>query len=233
MFPLLKGLFVMALHITLPDPDSLQDSLSYLSTQHLIPLVKASILQSFFSNPPPVLSQTKQQDAYFEHFEREVPLALCDHRGEDLSGLRFCHVIAIKEMMFEGQERREMESYLRGQGVGELVGVGEVVDLVARLWLMVENGRPRLRQRETTLGWEEGSVAEALQDHFHQKPFFKEFSVGNPKKVSLDDSFTAKNINERGIRIVWTTNLLEHLRLDGDTVAIFHHASFLNYQKDW
>ena len=38
-----------------------------------------------------------------------------------------------------------------------------------------------------------------------------------------------------GLRIIWTSNLADHLRLhDDDTrLSIFHHATFLHYQKSW
>jgi hypothetical protein len=52
--------------------------------------------------------------------------------------------------------------------------------------------------------------------------------------IKLEKQFNALNLQRiAGIRISWTDNLADHLRMmDGDkTVAVFYHASFLEYQK--
>jgi len=53
-------------------------------------------------------------------------------------------------------------------------------------------------------------------------------------RVKLDRPFTARNLERiAGLKIVWTDNLPDHLRLmrDDTEVAIYHHASFLEHQK--
>jgi len=50
----------------------------------------------------------------------------------------------------------------------------------------------------------------------------------------MNKIFTARNIDRiGGIRIRWTNNLADHLRLSDDdgAVFIFHHASFLKFQQ--
>ena len=54
------------------------------------------------------------------------------------------------------------------------------------------------------------------------------------RHIKLEKQFNALNLHRiAGIRIFWTDNLADHLRMmnDDKTVAIFYHASFLEYQK--
>jgi hypothetical protein len=57
-------------------------------------------------------------------------------------------------------------------------------------------------------------------------------------RVKFESIFKARNFkNVAGINIIWTSNLVDHLRIledetDGSTsVAIFHHTSFLQWGK--
>jgi hypothetical protein len=54
------------------------------------------------------------------------------------------------------------------------------------------------------------------------------------RHIKLEKQFNALNLQRiAGIRISWTDNLTDHLRMmdDDKTVAVFYHASFLKYQK--
>ena len=54
-----------------------------------------------------------------------------------------------------------------------------------------------------------------------------------PTNIKLEKMFTAPNIERiAGIKIRWTDELVDHLRLveDGRAVVIFRHASFLKWQ---
>jgi hypothetical protein len=64
--------------------------------------------------------------------------------------------------------------------------------------------------------------------------FFGEGPVLGHEKVKLDKIFIARNLSRiAGVEILWTDNLVDHLRLtDDDTkVHVFHHASFLEFQQ--
>jgi hypothetical protein len=53
-------------------------------------------------------------------------------------------------------------------------------------------------------------------------------------RVKLDRLFIARNLERiAGLKIVWTDNLSDHLRLmrDDTEVTIYPHASFLEHQK--
>lgn len=77
------------------------------------------------------------------------------------------------------------------------------------------------------LAWSGNSLKEFIHSYFHTTP-----ALGC-ERVKLDETFNARNLERiAGIEIVWTDNLADHLRVtNGDKkVAIFHHASFLEYQ---
>jgi hypothetical protein len=53
--------------------------------------------------------------------------------------------------------------------------------------------------------------------------------------IKLEKSFNALNVQRiGGIKIWWTNNLADHLRMmdDDKAVFVFHHASFLEHQVD-
>lgn len=57
--------------------------------------------------------------------------------------------------------------------------------------------------------------------------------VLDPETTKLENNFTAINLKLAGLEVVWTDNLIDHLRMsDDDTkVHIFHHAAFLECQQ--
>lgn len=94
---------------------------------------------------------------------------------------------------------------------------------------MIQTGtfRQVLMAGQESLSWVDGSLTEILKTRLGHDSVLKD-------PIELDKTFTARNIERiGGIRIVWTCNLLDHLRMSDDegSVAIFHHASFLHYQR--
>ena len=82
---------------------------------------------------------------------------------------------------------------------------------------------------QTVLPWATGNILDVLTKNFDEKAL-----LDTP--VKLGKIFNALNIEHiAGIRIIWTDNLADHLRMrDDDTgVCIFHYASFLRYHQAW
>ncbi len=142
-------------------------------------------------------------------------------------------------MIKEERSRSEMENWL--QAPGQLEGdckvlAGEVIDLVVRIFLMIpvwSFWHDGAKGSESTLAWVSGTVSGALLRHFRPRSSEKEREVGREfeRRVVLGKGFTIKACEEAGIRIVWTSSLLDHLRYlkDENTVMVFHHAAFLHY----
>ncbi|KAG0644971.1 hypothetical protein D0Z07_9312 [Hyphodiscus hymeniophilus] len=108
--------------------------------------------------------------------------------------------------------------------------LSEAIDLGVRLWLMFDVGEMlhSFVPGQKSLVWEAGFLKGLVQDHFSTHSTIRE-------RVKLDRIFNARNLERiGGLQIVWTSNLADHLRLmaDDTRVAIFHHASFLEYHQN-
>lgn len=107
------------------------------------------------------------------------------------------------------------------------------IDLVVRVSLMVYVGEKRdfedvVTGGERTLPWNSGRLDALLESDF------KDTGSLAKEHVKLEKLFNASNLERiAGLRIVWTRNLADHLRVRNDDteVAIFHYVSFLNTQK--
>lgn len=223
----------MALKITLPDPNPLNEPLQSLSRQSLSQPCKLAIMNEFWTGPSASVDWSKiPADTYFEYFEKQCRLALHNWDRYDVLSLNFSHVVGIAKMIQEGKPRAEMDAHFKLATEGDCPELSsEIIDLIVRLMGMIQIGgfRNVLMPGQETLVWVNGPLSDSLGTHFSRNNVLKD-------SVELDRTFTARNIERiAGIRIVWTSNLLDHLRMrDDDTsVAIFHHASFLNFQKDW
>jgi hypothetical protein len=102
------------------------------------------------------------------------------------------------------------------------------IDLAARLLLMMEIGDLEhgfIGQGE--LDWNIGTLKEFVHRYF-TKP-----DTPSTEYVKLEKRFNARNLERvAGFNVIWTNNLADHLRMtEDDRVAIFHHATFLKWQK--
>jgi hypothetical protein len=72
------------------------------------------------------------------------------------------------------------------------------------------------------------TLRQAVTGHFRPEKQLQ------PDKPRIGKLFTARNlIYIGGMKIQWTSNILDHLRVSDDTqtVFIFHHAEFLRYEN--
>jgi hypothetical protein len=104
------------------------------------------------------------------------------------------------------------------------------VRLVARLFLMVDVGAPSQSWiwGPSFLPWDEehDDMKTVLKNHF----VISSRQTGN---LVFEEEFTAFNLQRfTGLKIQWSNNLADHLRLiDNDQkLCIFHHGTFLQHQ---
>jgi hypothetical protein len=123
------------------------------------------------------------------------------------------------------------------------------INLVARLLLMIKFGDlPHECLGGKSVRWGSGTLSEFVHGYFsrppaHNPPAYSPLAATSPAStppacthhhIKLEKQFNALNLQRiAGIRISWTDNLADHLRMmdDDKTVAVFYHASFLEYQK--
>ena len=81
---------------------------------------------------------------------------------------------------------------------------------------------------ETKLDWKDGTIKDLVNSEIVCQSDMNE-------GVKLEKIFNARNPERiAGIKIRWTSNLADHLRMrEEDTaVEIFHYASFLRFHKN-
>ncbi|PMD31780.1 hypothetical protein L207DRAFT_441732 [Hyaloscypha variabilis F] len=109
--------------------------------------------------------------------------------------------------------------------------LSDAVDFVARLLLMMDIGRHRQGLwviNQDPINWSSGSLSDLIATQFDGR---KELDT----PVRLERIFIAPNLELiGGIKIVWTDNLADHLRMSEDDtqVSIFSHINFLKMNLD-
>lgn len=110
--------------------------------------------------------------------------------------------------------------------------IHNAIDLVPRLLLMVDVGRFEYAYTgRDTLTWTSGTIQDLIgtMDLFNGRP---ELPCDGLK---LENSFNVVNIERfAGFDVHLTTNLKDHLLLreDAKIVTVFHHAAFLQHQRE-
>lgn len=220
----------MASNSTASVTDPLQDVLYTLSRQPMGARCRTAILNAFWNRSSSTESLAVPLDIYVEYFEEQCRLALHNWERYDISNIRFYHLVEIVGMIHERKSRMHIESHLKTILECDCREVSsEIVDLSVRLLLMIQTGSYRqvLIPGQASLSWTDGAICHTLSTYFSHHNVLKD-------TIELDKAFTARNIERiSGIRIVWTGNLLDHLRLseDDSSLTIFHHASFLHCQR--
>jgi hypothetical protein len=178
-------------------------------------------------------------NAFFTYYTDECKSALEDE-GDNVTVRKHQDIIEIaiqlgnsytKKSVCEGlftfyakRTKKRQEDELRGMIEGS-------VRLVVRLVAMVDIGpiSPACIQGHTPLDWadEQQDLQTLLRNYFVPKTSVAEFS-------KFGGLFNALNIRRyAGLRIQWTDNLNNHLRLVNDDtgLCVFHHVAFLKSQE--
>lgn len=121
-----------------------------------------------------------------------------------------------------------LDTLLQSQPSADKRLLNASIDLAARLWVTVGIGSV---QQSLIPGhhvaWEKAKLPEMLHRILWPQSQLSE-------KVKLPRTFTAANLERiAGLKVVWTSNLADHLCLkDDDTkVMLFHQASFLELHR--
>lgn len=180
---------------------------------------------------PSDFSGNSPADSYFRNYLKHCQPAL---QGSGNSTFIETHgdVVNIIQLLQETHINRiSIKSRIRDNHTEPLDNdlLDNSIDLAARLWLMIPTGgySHAVVLGQTIIPWTEGNISDILAKNFDGNP-----TLDTP--VKLSKVFNAMNIERiAGIRIIWTDNLADHLRMrDDDTgVCIFHYASFLRYHQ--
>ncbi|KAK4188813.1 hypothetical protein QBC35DRAFT_514492 [Podospora australis] len=143
-------------------------------------------------------------------------------------------IIKLALVMKTGQKREEvLQSLGTKYTTADIEALGGTVDLVARLLLMLDVGKParnRMWTGRAFRSWNEGTIQAFTSNIFVTQ------TSNRHHGIRLDTDFNARNLDAiGGLKVELTNNLFDHLEvvdIAGETtVMIFHHATFLKNQK--
>lgn len=200
---------------------------------------KSAILGSLWDIKTETLllqGRTCSFEPYFKYYTHQCELALHGN-GKYISARTHQDVANTVNWLKDGNVRDDIKNYLRDaeESNDHLQHTDEQlnnsIDLAARLLLMMEFGELQHGYiGRTQLAW----TTDSLQDFVHE--YYNTGPVLEKEHVKLKKSFNAYNLERiAGIRIIWTTNLADHLWImdpEDKSVAIFYHATFLTVQKE-
>ena len=166
-----------------------------------------------------------------QRFSREGGIHICIKSHQDLVSI--CENILTEKNLTDAT-RDDVSSYIRTQLTGvnadSVKKVNATVDLCASLLVMAKIGVPEFSYSGSNhLTWSSPqTLRQAIERHFQPE---RQLQPDNPR---LGRHFTARNLSSMcGIKIAWTSNIIDHLLLSDDdqTVFIFHQCDFLRYQQ--
>jgi hypothetical protein len=183
-------------------------------------------------DPAALVAYHLDVDAYFAYYSEQCRSALLD-RGRHEAARTHRNIADIASSIRNGERREDVKRIITSKLLtcsstdGDRIA-DNTMDLVASLLLMMQFRDPPFgMSRWRPLKWTQGSLQQFLQNQLSGQPVLKE-------TIKLEPIFNARNLTRiAGIKIEWTDNLNDHLKMKGDDTAvmIFHHASFLEIQR--
>ena len=170
-------------------------------------------------------------DVFWTYYIWKCSHALQDN-GRHVAVRTHRDIISVVQYIRAGADREDIREKVRHKLTRTHNNEEEMLDntikLATSLLLMCDCGSSSYSfSGMTVLDWTRGSLLDHLAMCFSGKP------TSSHGDVKMDKTFIASNLTLiAGIEIVWTDNLLDHLRLTNDDtkVHIFYHASFLEQQ---
>lgn len=183
-------------------------------------------------DPQKLITYGFNLDAYFVYYSEQCRSALID-RGRHVAARTHRDITNIASYIRNGKQREDIKQTITSKlltcsSTDNNQIAENTIDLAASLLLMMQfRDLPFGISRWRPLKWTQGSLHDFLKSQWESQPMLKEM-------VKLETMFTAPNMTRiAGIRIEWTDNLNDHLKMVGDDTAVmvFHHASFLEMQR--
>jgi len=167
-------------------------------------------------------------DAYYsprcQHFAREG--------GRHISSRTHSDIAQIASWILQDHSRDDVRSRLLNQATDQEPNektIESSIDMCASLLGMVECGKQDfVFSGRNPIIWMHGTLRDCLAQRFTAQ------TTLDARNLRLTKGFTGRTLSRiGGIKIKWTTNLVDHLLLtdDDQAVYIFQCASFLKLQK--
>jgi hypothetical protein len=187
-------------------------------------------------NSTPLQLDDFDWSAYFHYYFEQCKQAL-RQRGRYAAARTHRDLVEVARYLEQAMPKDEIKQALRtklptAKSGSEDKSLEGSVMLGARIFLMMDIGVfQQAYCGRPPLVWVDGDLQTFLREYFAQPP------VLGHENVKFEKVFKARNLEKiAGIRIEWTSNIADHLRMmqdDDKAVAIFHHASFLRWQNTY
>lgn len=189
-----------------------------LSPMPTTPTLQQAFIQQIFQ-----IDHSANLDLYFDWVEEQ-----CDAAAGQVSVQTYREILDIVSYLQANLSRTEIISKLRIHCHDEDL-IAASIDLAAGIWLTLYIGTlPNSLSPGTSVTWNDGPLSSTV----HSLWSLSRLS----DSIKLPNTFHAANIEKiAGIEVEWTSNLVDHLRLeDGNTkVLIYHQLSYLElHQRD-
>lgn len=196
------------------------------------PETRAAICQELWGHSKVQAELGLTMDPYWLYYSRSCADALRD-RGRHCAMRTHRDVVEVAQQLKAGVSRHEIKEALRGKATATHANEDDLlensINLAVSLLSMIDCGSlVHGFSGKTEISWKDGSLRQYLDHYFEEKPVLAH------NGVRLQKNFTARNLCRiAGMKIVWADNLVDHLRLteDDSKVHIFHHASFLECER--
>jgi len=171
-------------------------------------------------------------DACFNEWY-DQPCKLCAHGVSINTHGELLEVVSyLRSNQFDRQAVLQMLCQSEKGSVATVLEHEATIDLAAQVLIGMSIGSTPscVLLVGESLSWTSGSLQKSVSEHFRP-------SCGAFEDINLPRNFTAANLERiAGIKVNWTTNLVDHLLLkDAETrdamVMIFHPISFLKLHK--
>jgi hypothetical protein len=216
-----------------------------ISEPILKPNTKCAILEHLWdvkNTPADSFYNQSQCDSYFSYYGKQCSNALATYGLHALLSTHQDIIDVILQLKDLNSTREAIKEgllashchlpHLMEDSCERLICAA--IDLAIRLWLMIDVGETLhcFTPGQKSLLWESGPLRDLIKAQFGP--------IANIKctRIKLEKIFTARNLERiAGLRIVWTSNLADHLRLvhdytsDDAGIKIFHHVSFLEHHR--
>lgn len=189
---------------------------------------KQSLLHGFW--PPlkaqPDVTLDENLEQYLDFLCEE--LVKCEQRKDDFAAQTFKSLLQIVDALRSGGDKRAIASSLHANYLNvSQDSVIRSMELAARLWLTVNIRSPLSDIAPTSLDgmalpWTETvDLKTVIRNHFDK---FAEVDAGKFNPRSFNSWLSIPYLSEtRGIHVKWTDNLLDHLKLETNTVSVYRH----------
>jgi hypothetical protein len=206
----------------------------FLTDVGVPPNVQQKVVEWFLdTHPAPTLDSSIDLRLYFQYYAKQICQAL-HNDAQHISAERHQDILSIGNHFKDNTNKDVIKQKLASRYTGSKTDSTDYlcegsIDLAVRALLMVDVGE--LQNGfcgRRLIFWERGILQGFFQKVFPSDP------VLSAEGVKLGSMFLACNLERiAGIKIVWTTNLADHLRMidEDKRLFIFHHASFLLHQR--